>query len=179
MRNRVLWLAIVTLWIVDGGLNQHAQAHITSPGRQAEIWVLDAAFGIFSPSASGEPSFVPTNIVPYVVGQDYGWFIKIKTDQPTVKWREVFTLPAAPNTWGVEGDTEDLSITNDGKTSTFEQEVVPEEGLIFNSWTIAPGDPQGKHVIRVYIEGGIVHIFEFEIRERQFIPRKNRSSGDP
>ena len=164
MRNCVLWLAMVVLWLVAGGFNQHAQAHITSPGRQAEIGVLEAVFGIFSPSGAGETSFVPTNTVPYVAGQEYGWFIKVKTDQPTVKWREVFTLPAAPNTWGVEGDTEDLSITNDGKTSTKEQEVAPEEGLIFNSWTIAPGDPQGKHVMRVYIEGRLVHIFEFEVR---------------
>jgi hypothetical protein len=78
MRNCIPWLAMVVLWIVDGGFNQHAQAHVMTPSRQADILVLDAVFGIFEPSASGEVSFVPTNIVPYVAGQDYGWFIKIK-----------------------------------------------------------------------------------------------------
>jgi hypothetical protein len=45
-----------------------------------------------------------------------------------------------------------------------EREVAPDQGLIFNTWSVAAGDPAGKYVIRVFVEGALAKTFEFEVR---------------
>jgi hypothetical protein len=129
-----------------------------------EVTVVRAEFGLLGAPKSDEPAFTPSAVVPYRENQGYGWIILLKTNKSRIKWREEFTLPASPKTWG-EGEKQGLrSISPDRKYSVTEREVTPDDGLIYNSWAVAPGDPRGRYLIRVIIEGIKEVSFEFEVQ---------------
>jgi hypothetical protein len=137
-----------------------AQAAPAPPG-QPSVQIEQAAFGVFNQTADGRIDFKPTRTVPLTPNTEFGWVIGVTTTKPTVKWREEFTVPTPPETWGpVEGKHE---ISADRKVSILEREVTPERGFVFNSWTIAPGDPKGHHVIKVTIEDAPPVVFEFDL----------------
>jgi hypothetical protein len=131
-----------------------------------DIEVIHAEFGLFNPSPSGEWVLTPSAIVPLKKGQHYGWSILLKTNKPRVKWREEFTLPSPPRTWG--GDelpVANQTISQDHLTSVVEVDAIPIEGVIENIWELAPGDPKGHYIIRVTIDGGSPQVFEFDVQE--------------
>lgn len=128
------------------------------------VEVVKATFGLFNRQGTDKPSFVPSNVVPLVVDQAYGWVMLIKADVSTVMWREEFTLPAAPATWGGPERLGTRAMSDDGRTVITEREVAPRHGLIFNLWTVAVGDPAGTYRMRVSIDGHLVHTFEFQVR---------------
>jgi len=124
-----------------------------------ELQVVRAEFGLFN--ASG---FVPSNKVPLVEGQTYGWRIVLKTNKTKVRWREQFTLPVAPATWG-DAEIKGLNkVSNDKRVSVMEREETPVDGVIVNSWAVAAGDPVGHHWMRVLIDNRYEHIFQFDVQ---------------
>jgi len=127
-----------------------------------DLEIVRSEFGLFGKSESGRLVFQSSNTIPLKEGQGYGWFIELRTTKPSIKWREEFILPAAPETLGVAGSTARHSISVDRKTITTEREVTPQSGLISNVWTVAAGDPKGRHLIRVYVEGRLARSFEFQ-----------------
>ncbi len=128
---------------------------------QPAVQIEQVAFGVFNRTADGRVDFKPTNAVPWAPNQEFGWVIGVTTTKPTVKWREEFTVPTPPETWGpTEGKHE---ISADRKVSILEREVMPEQGFLFNSWAISPGDPKGHHVIRVTVEDAPPVVFEFDV----------------
>lgn len=126
--------------------------------------VIRAEFGLFNSPNSGKPTFVPTKVVPLIPKQAYGWIMSLRSDKLKIKWREEFTLPAKPATWGPAESLGSRSVSKDGRMSITEREVSPDRGLIYNSWTVVPGDPPGKYVIRVFVEGSLAKVFEFEVK---------------
>jgi len=130
----------------------------------APLRLLLADFGIFNPASSGKPLFAPTKAVPRVPGQGFGWVMLVRTDKPTLKVREELTAPEKPETWGSSDPAVSKSVSADGLTVTTEREVVPIRGMLLSMWTVAPGDPQGRHTIRIYIDGRPVRNFEFELK---------------
>jgi hypothetical protein len=60
-------------------------------------------------------------------------------------------------------NNKNFSISKDGKTATSTRTVTPVNGVIENFWTIAAGDPLGKHQIEVYIDERLIGTFAFEI----------------
>lgn len=126
--------------------------------------VVRADFGLFNPPESGRPTFVPANVVPLTPNQGYGWIMLLRTDKPKIKWREEFTLPAKPATWGGPEPLGSRSVSTDDRVSITEREVPTDRGIIFNSWAVAPGDPKGRYVIRVFIEGSLAKVFEFDVQ---------------
>jgi len=132
-----------------------------APPAQPSVQIEQAAFGVFTVTADGRVDFKPTKTVPLTPNQEFGWVIGVTTTKPTVRWREEFTVPTPPETWGpVEGKHE---ISADRKVSILEREVTPDRGFLFNSWTISPGDPKGRHVIRVTVEDAPPVVFEFDV----------------
>lgn len=124
-----------------------------------ELHVVRAEFGLFN--ASG---FVPSNRVPLVEGQTYGWRIVLKTNKTKVRWREEFTLPVAPATWG-DAETKGLnSVSSDKRVSVMEREESSVDGVIVNSWAVVAGDPVGHHVMRVLIDNRYEYIFQFDVQ---------------
>ena len=130
----------------------------------ANMEVVRAEFGLFNLPDSGKPAFVATRRVPLVPGQIYGWVVTVKPTQGEVTWREEFTLPGKPATWGGSDPNASQTISSDRKTSVKEGKVVPDRGVIANTWTVAPGDPQGRYVIRVFIGNRLARTFEFDVK---------------
>jgi hypothetical protein len=134
-------------------------AHAAS---DAPLKVVSAEFGLFDFSDPDNPTYEPADTVPLVPGQAFGWVIQLDTDKETVKWREEFTVPAKPATWGDLDETNTMSA--DGRTLTTVKTDTLNDGAIFNAWEIAPGDPAGKYVMRVFVEGELVSTFEFDVQ---------------
>jgi hypothetical protein len=128
-----------------------------------DVQIVRAEFGLFKNTAKGK-SFVPANTVPLVEGQEYGWMIVLKTKKPTIKWREEFTLPYPPITWGDAEAQGFHSVSKDGRVSVMEREISVVDGLIFNIWTVATGDPQGHHLMRVLIDNRYERFFTFDVQ---------------
>jgi hypothetical protein len=132
-----------------------------APREEPAVQVEQAAFGVFNLTSDGRVDFRPTKTVPSTPNQEFGWIIGVTTTKPMVKWREEFILPAPPETWGpTEGKHE---ISADRKVSILEREVTPERGFLFHMWAMSPGDPKGRHVIRVTIEDAPPVVFEFDV----------------
>jgi hypothetical protein len=127
-----------------------------------QIVVNKSEFGVKIVNPEGKVNFFPTTTVPLKEGDAYGWRITLDNYQGNVKWREVLTLPQAPETWTTENH-KNFSISKDGKTATSTGTVTPVNGIIENFWTIAAGDPLGKHQIEVYIDERLIGNFVFEI----------------
>jgi hypothetical protein len=54
--------------------------------------ILESAeFGIYVKNNLGEEDFVPTEEVPLIENQGYGWLIELITLRTSVMWREIFT----------------------------------------------------------------------------------------
>jgi hypothetical protein len=123
-------------------------------------------FGIITQNQKGEETFEPTNIVPLVEGQSYGWIIKLSSGHTKVKLKEVFELPASPDTWGGGEASGEHEISEDRKVAITEREVDVERGYIQNFWSVAPGDPVGDYVIRVYVNGLLLETFTFRVVEK-------------
>ena len=91
------------------------------------VQVEQASFGVFSLTADGRVDFKPAKTVPLKPNQEFGWVIGVTTTKPTVKWREEFTVPYPPETWGpVEGKR---GVWADRKVSILEREVTPDPGI--------------------------------------------------
>ena len=120
-------------------------AQDSSP-RVASFEVVRAEFGLFNALETGRPPFIETPLVPLVVDQSYGWVIVLKTSAKTVRWREEF-----------------IRAMSDGRATITDREVTLHNGVIFNSWSVAPGDPTGTYRMRVSIEGRLVRTFEFRV----------------
>jgi len=133
-----------------------------APPRASALQVEAADFGLFSAAADGTLDFTPTRTVPLVESQNYGWAIRLRNPPPRVKWREEFILPSAPVTWGKPAEGAQ-TVSKDRTTSVSEREVEPVDGIIFNTWAVAKGDPRGRYTIRVTIDGGEPIVFDFDV----------------
>ncbi|MFZ2967787.1 MAG: hypothetical protein WA080_01885 [Sulfuricurvum sp.] len=143
------------------GIPATALATMTVPWDDDQLTMVRAEFGIYQMTQKGE-HFIPTKTVPLIEGQNYGWRIFLKTKAPLVHVREAFTLPTPPVTWGEL--SADQTISEDKRISTVEHDVAPYQGVIFNGWSVAKGDPSGHHTIRVIINHRYETVFEFEVQ---------------
>ncbi|MEH2379118.1 MAG: hypothetical protein V7K27_09575 [Nostoc sp.] len=170
-----IWATAVVLastWLISGVIGSEpinatsvlVENAISSPAptNTKQITVINTEFGIKRVDSKGNVSIFRTTRVPLQEGNAYGWRIKLKDYQGEVKWREVLHLPKPPETWGTDNG-EDFSISADGTTSVTRRTQSAPEGVIENFWTIAPGDPVGKHRIEVYIDDRLISTFEFEL----------------
>ncbi|MGX5652722.1 hypothetical protein ACWKW4_20900 [Hydrogenophaga borbori] len=141
-----------------------ATSKAASGGAPREVRIEKAAFGLFE--RDGEKvTFSPTKTVPFSVGQGYGWVVKLDTKKETVRWREEFTLPAAPIHW--DGDSlpgSSQQVSADGRTSTLERDVALNNGVVLNAWSVAEGDPRGRYTIRLFVADAEPVVFEFDVQ---------------
>jgi len=109
--------------------------------------------------------FSPGERLGYEVGKEYSWEILLRKETKTIEVQEIFTLPAAPATWGSEPpEGYQRVISADSKTCTTTWLAQPEDGrLIRGRYAIAEGDPLGAYQIEVRINHQSVEKFRFEI----------------
>jgi hypothetical protein len=160
------------LGVIPGAIHKSSMASTANTSKynssisNQQIIVNKAEFGVKIVNSEGKVNFFPTTTVPLKEGDAYGWRITLNNYQGKikgkVKWREVLTLPNAPETWTTENN-KNFSISKDGKIAISTRTATPINGVIENFWTISPGDPLGKHQIEVYIDERLIGTFAFEI----------------
>jgi len=128
-----------------------------------EIVVDKARFGVIIKDSDNKLNFKETNHIPYKVGLTYVWMIHLKTTNKKVTWREEFFLPAPAIIWDDDRKSA-IRVSDDKKKAIKIETVTPENGWIINGWSIAEGDPKGKHVMKIYIEGEFVKEFIFYLK---------------
>jgi hypothetical protein len=131
--------------------------------------VISAKVGVFTTSTPEDFSFTAATAVPLVVGQPFGWVIQLRTHQsnptPTVKMREELILPDFPVTWGATDTTGTRTVSDDSRVASTDFEIQPDTaGLLYRVWSIADGDPPGRYVFKLYIEGKLVKELGFEVK---------------
>ena len=127
-----------------------------------EIEVIDKQFGLLQETDKGR-ILTPAATVPLIEDQAYGWRMKVKSEQTTLVVREELELPVAPKTWGDPDPARVIS--DDGKTCVTTRSLTPDvEGCIQNVWFVAPDDPAGTYVIRVFIDSKLAATFEFIVQ---------------
>lgn len=137
---------------------------IDAAKRPVAYEVIKSEFGLFNQTSDGKGEFIPTREVPLVANQGYGWVVALRTDKTTLRWREEFQLPVRPDSWGPPDTVGQRRISVDGRTAITEHRVTPRNGMIFNTWAVAPGDPPGRYRIRVYVENRLVESFDFQVK---------------
>lgn len=151
---------VATIFMLLAGASWCAES-----GSPPSVEVLRVEFGTFLKPGENGPPFKATRLIPLVAGQSYGWIVFVKTTSAKVRWREEFTLPAAPKVWGGEKPSSTVqSLSADRRTSITEGEATPTRGFILNAWSVAPGDPVGTYRIRVFIDNRLVETFDFEVK---------------
>jgi len=123
---------------------------------------LDAIFGLIKLAPNNDVlDFRASNTVPLVVGQGYGWVLKLNRKSGKVRVLERMTLPEAPKTWGTGGQPHGMSA--DRKTLSLDATLTVYDGTISKAWDVVKGDPPGRYLISVYVEGSAPVQFEFDL----------------
>ncbi|HEX5391994.1 MAG TPA: hypothetical protein VFW68_01845 [Rhodocyclaceae bacterium] len=141
-----------------------ANAAVADSSEVEGVKILIADFGLFNPTGGGKSFFTPSRTVPYAVGQNFGWTMLLRTNKPKIKLREELVLPEKPDTWGDPPPNGARTISEDGRVAITEQEVTPTRSMILNVWGIAPGDPKGRHLVKITVEGKLLRTFEFTVQ---------------
>lgn len=126
-----------------------------------EITITGLQFGIFDING-GTYTLIEKNEIPLVVGQAYGWAIRLQTKEKEIQTRQIYTLPSPPNKWNdPHGVVTDVS--PDKKVSETEIEMKVRDGLVYGIWKVVEGDPEGESKIEVYLDGNYATSFTFKI----------------
>ena len=145
-----------------------AQAADPTDAKKPGVAIYSIAFGEF-----GENNrFTEKRKFEHEPGRQYGWKLEVNSTAGKVRIKEVFELPGtAP--WPEEDPTlNDPQIKNyrrelskDKSKQTIEFDLICGEKMaVFGqAYTIVAGDPKGKHVITVSIDGQEAGKFPFVI----------------
>jgi hypothetical protein len=133
----------------------------TAPATQTSI--VSAEFGVLRLTPNLRLDFAPSRDVRLSAKEHYGWIMKVKTDRPRVHWHEEFTLPEGAPNWGVQPNGSTV-VSADRRTAITDRDVEPRNGLISNFWRVADGDPKGKYLMKVTIDGEETRTFEFDVK---------------
>ena len=142
---------------------------VKSKTRQAHGYqIISAKVGVFN-TAPDDFNFSATTDVPLVPGQPFGWVVQLRTHKsnptPTVKMREELILPDFPVTWGATDITGTRTVSDDSRVATTDFEMQTDKsGLLYRVWSIVDGDPAGRYSFKLYIEGKLVKVLEFDVK---------------
>ncbi|MDF5727573.1 MAG: hypothetical protein PUP92_05920 [Rhizonema sp. PD38] len=153
------WIASAV--VASSAYNALASSQSVSAKPTIPIIVTKAEFGILQVKSKKNVTFLPTNKIPLIEGNRYGWRIQLKDYQGEVTWREILQLPKHPDTWGTT-DGEHFSIVAHGTEGVTTRTQLIKNGIIQDYWTVVSGDPIGKHKIDIYISERRIASFEFE-----------------
>lgn len=126
--------------------------------------VLESDFTISVPRAPGQPDVVESStLVPLLDGTCYTWRLRLGKTKGAVEITEIYTLPAAPQSWGL-GEDSGIVVSKDKLTATSPLSLVPLEGWIENGWCVSDGDPEGDYSFDIMAGDELLHRFEFEVK---------------
>ena len=108
----------------------------------------------------------PVVVIPNLSGVRYAWKLKVKPQSP-VFVREEFSLPEAPSTWKLRQGELSAELLKGGEQCVLENFQPTDAGWIGHSWTASAGDPPGRYQIKIFLNGKLAHIFNFNVGEAQ------------
>jgi hypothetical protein len=164
MKNLAYGTVLASCWLTSWVVSSLAVSDIVSSDsvNRKTMTVKKAEFGVLREDKANQQTFIPTTKVPLKEGQRYGWRIQLKDAQSQLTWKEVLRLPKLPETWSTASG-ENFSISPDGMEAVTKRTQPVKKGVIENFWTIAAGDPSGKHRLTVYVDNRSIGSFEFEV----------------
>jgi hypothetical protein len=147
-----------------------------------DLVVKRVRFGIVKNTPSGDDEFVPADVLPAEDGITYGWVADLETTRPSVRWQERLTLPQPSDDWGDAEDDDGVLISQDGRTALSTGDDLVDKGQMRHvNWLLGTGDPPGRYVMDVAIEGHPVAHFEFRleqpVHEKPMLVRYPRRTG--
>ncbi|WP_395674207.1 hypothetical protein [Phenylobacterium sp.] len=123
---------------------------------EARTNIIASEFGVFEGA-----DFRPSRTVSLAKKQGYGWMMVVDTPKAEVRYREEFILPASATWKGAPG--QGVTVSADGRSAVSERVVRHDDGMIFNTWSVAEGDPKGRYMIKVLLEGQVEKTFVFDV----------------
>ena len=132
------------------------------------ISIETAEFLVFLYDSEDNEQFVfQSNLVPLIPDRVcYGWRIRLAGAEGLVRFKEVFSVPAEPESWGEENNEFNTTvIAKDRMTAVTEMFIPLQDDWIDNNWCIADGDAEGKHSMEVHINGQFAKRFDFQVRD--------------
>ena len=125
------------------------------------VVVLKTEFIVFE-QHDPEGTAVSTRRVPYRPDSScFAWILRVEPAPRRVAVREVFTLPAAPKSWGVSAES--TQVSNDRRRAETDLDDDIADGMIGNEWCVAEGDPLGRYRIEVFEGARLLHRFDFAV----------------
>lgn len=131
-----------------------------------ELTLKQFRFGVLHDSDTATPKLEQTLVVTRG-NAPFGWTISLDTNKSAVRWREEFTMPVPPKSWGSAKDATDvypMRLSADKRTATTERLVTVGRSELSHRWTLEPGDPAGLHTMRVWVEDVLVATVNFEVK---------------
>ena len=125
--------------------------------------VLESDFTISVPNGEGEPVVESTTLVPLLAGTCYDWHLRLGKVKGEVAVTEIYTLPSAPETWGL-GENSNILVSDDQLSATSTLSLTPEDGWIASGWCVSEGDPEGDYSFEIRSGDKMLETFEFELR---------------
>lgn len=132
------------------------------PADAAKVAILQAEFGLFEATGTGEIMFSPARTVPRRDGQRYGWVIDVQTDQRTLLVREEYLTPARQPVVNLAKD-DTLVFPGARRHQVSERRLVPVAGKIYGEWAIGTSEPAGERHLQVVIEGAPEIRFDYRV----------------
>ena len=125
--------------------------------------VLESDFTISVPNGAGEPVVESTTLVPLLAGTCYDWHLRLGKAKGAIQITEIYTLPAAPETWGLS-EGSDIVVSDDKLSATSTLSLTPEDGWIASGWCVSEGDPEGDYTFEIKAGDKVLETFEFELQ---------------
>lgn len=148
-----LFLATALLGACNSGST--SQVPVTSPikNMHSDSQLISSKVGIKAGDGKGAcEGIIETQTIPQSTGQVYGWCIQLKTSQTKVRWREVFTTPSSPGSWGTLAKTQTLSA--DKRTSYYNGiSELGADKTFFHLWEVSADDPPGHYTFSISVDG--------------------------
>lgn len=132
----------------------------------APVEIVASQFGLFDATTPDELSFEPTNVVPRVEGQRYGWVIEVKTNKRNLSVREEYLIPLAakPSAEPKDEFLEGFKTPPQRRNQVSQRQLVPVDGKIYGEWSVGKNEPAGHRHLQVFVEGQLAASFEYDVR---------------
>jgi hypothetical protein len=107
--------------------------------------------------------FTATQNIPLVEKTAYGWRMQLNVKNRKINWREVYSIPSPPKSWGIADSTNYIKVHSNRMQSESKQSTFTSHGVVDNYWVVLPGDPVGDQSMQVFVEGVFVCQLNFVV----------------
>jgi hypothetical protein len=123
----------------------------------------ESVFGSFSTDTEGRLAITPANEIRNAENERYGWLMWVGPTSDFAQWTESVTGPDGVD-WTDDSYT---AISEDGRTATALNAMVPYRGFIYSQWAVEAGQVPGQYTAAVSLAGGRTETFSYSLGRPQ------------